>query len=97
MIEFYSSTKTSFYIAPLVYYKGYQAFIEVDGKTEILEIEKHQKGIKIITKGQSGKITLLYEGTTIQKLAPFVSLITISSIGIFYTIKHLKKKKRSHI
>ncbi|MBQ9790469.1 MAG: hypothetical protein IJW24_02620 [Clostridia bacterium] len=96
-VEFDSTDASDYYIVPIIYYKGYSATIEKDGKINNLEIKKHEKGIQIFTNGETGHVTLNYDGTKIQKFAPLVSLVSLIGVVTFVSVRHFKRKKRSQI
>lgn len=91
-IEFYyNDTENPMVIhIPLVYYKGYKAYIEEENgnKTELfISQNEHSKNIhlnsdKIIT----GKVTVEYKMTIIQKFSYLVTIITIISLTVYIWI-----------
>lgn len=91
-IEFYyDDTENPMIIhIPLVYYKGYKAYIEEENgnKTELfISQDEYSKNIhlnsdKIIT----GKVTVEYKRTIIQKVSYIVTLITLISLVVYILV-----------
>lgn len=74
---------------PLIYYKGYNAYIE----NEKLELRKSENGlVEVITNKERGKIIVKYEGTTLQKITKIISLTT-TILFIKKRVKIWKKQK----
>ncbi len=88
---FNSVSDDSYYIVPLVYYKGYSASIKYDnGVVEELNISKTDKAmIKVETLGKEGVVTLNYTGTPIQNVTfiiSFVSSVVVLTMFITYYV-----------
>lgn len=80
---------------PLTYYKGYKAYIEENGEKKKLIVSEDEatKNIKISNKEKlSGKITVEYKMTTIQKISYIITGLTF--IGIVYYIIYKKVKNK---
>lgn len=97
----YNDTKNPLSInIPLVYYKGYTAYIEDEnGNKTDLEVEKNITNAHVLVKNNeilNGKITVEYKLTKIQKISYLISIISIIafSIYIFWNfIKVFREKK----
>lgn len=79
---------------PLIYYKGYKAYIKNDkGKTELEVKENEENGLLIVNNNnlEFGKIEIKYEMTEIQKIAYVLTYGTIICI-IIYMIIYKKRK-----
>lgn len=101
-IEFYNNEDHSFYILPLLYYKGYHAtLVEENGTTHNLEITRDEYAcIKVINDTNlSGKIVVDYTGTSLQTYAYLISGSTLIGLilltPIYYYIKKKKEYKRA--
>lgn len=73
---------------PLIYYKGYRA--KLDDKEIPVTQSKH--GLVELPVKQSGHIMVEYSGTLIQKVSPFISLISLFLTYIYYKLYRKKRK-----
>lgn len=108
IIEFISdgSTKHNFviedpdkeeYDIPLLYYKGYSAYITTpSGEIISLPIRKAKNGaITLVNEdGNVGRVTIEYSGTLIQKIANCITILT-GFIILAVWIKSLKRVKNA--
>lgn len=75
---------------PLIYYKGYRA--RSDNKH--IDIHESDNGLVEILVNGSGKVEVWYEGTTIQRISWYVSLISIFMLIIYiFTINYRRQKE----
>lgn len=72
---------------PLVYYKGFVAYIEDEnGEITYLQAEKNQGNAHVFVKGDNslkGKITVEYRLTTVQKISYVISIISLIIFTIY--------------
>ncbi|MFR9165682.1 MAG: hypothetical protein ACLVKO_05450 [Dysgonomonas sp.] len=80
------TTQTGCIELPMFYYKGYAATIN----NHPIPIQESEKGLVEIVTNESGHIKVWYEGTTMQKISPYVSLIGL--IGLCVYIIRTRKK-----
>lgn len=84
----------SYYELPIIYYKGYKATLETENNKKInLKIEKTQNGLvktNLKENENIGKITVWYNGTSIQKVSYIISFSSFL-ILIFYCLRHKNK------
>ncbi len=101
-IEFeYFDTENALNInMPLIYYKGYTAYIEDEnGNKTDLTVEKNITNAHVLVKSDkilNGKITVEYKLTNIQKISYLISIISIIIFSIYMCVKYLiifRKKK----
>ena len=77
---------------PLVYYKGYEAKTD-DGTSVHLDGKGINGLVRVYTGTLTGKVTVRYEGTIIQKLSDIFSFqVILGLILIVCTIKSIKKE-----
>ncbi len=83
----YTNTKLDI---PLLYYKGYSAYLTSGDTTVILPIQKSNNSLMSINIGEykEGVIHFYYQGTRIQKVS---ALISIATGGLFILYSLLKK------
>lgn len=84
------------YTVPLIYYKGYEAWIDCeDGTRTQLSVAKSAEALVQVTNttGLSGKIRVEYTGTAVQKVSTVISFMTVIGVG-FYFIYTFKKGER---
>lgn len=75
---------------PLTYYKGYKAVLD-DNE---IEIKQSDNGLIEIPVSRSGYIRVWYEGTIIQKISPYISILGILLLcGYIYLINRKKCSK----
>lgn len=84
------------YIFPLIYYKGYEAwsFSEQGEKIKHPVIQNDQglvtvEGVEDVT----GKITVEYTGTMIQKISTVISVITLAGILVYWRKKRFTMRR----
>lgn len=73
---------------PRCYYKGYVAYIN----DKEIPIEESKNGLIKIEVKESGKVKLIYSGTIIQKISPYISILSII-ILCFYILYNRKKSE----
>jgi len=74
---------------PLIYYKGYKAVLNGND----LKISESDNGLIQLTVNQSGDINVWYDGTIIQKVSVYISLI---SLVIFVVLIFISNRKREN-
>lgn len=84
---------------PLVYYKGYRAYIEDDaGNITELKVEKNIENAHVLVTSDeilSGKITVKYCLTNVQKTSYIISSISFVGFLIYILIYVFKNKKKN--
>ena len=96
-IEFSNNNESDSYLElPLIYYLGYKATLDVDGKTVNLTVEKGTNDIvKVDLDGYtSGTIKISYAGTTLEHLSVVISIVTLILLLLYVVRKSGFKKKR---
>lgn len=94
-ISFPAEYNASTYDAPLIYYKGYSAFLEkADGSRIALLVQESDSGtVRVLTQDNAkGVITVSYTGTVLQKASYGLNAAAILLAGFF-----LLKSKKSHL
>ncbi|MDR2122408.1 MAG: hypothetical protein LBP34_04700 [Flavobacteriaceae bacterium] len=77
---------------PLFYYKGYHA--EIDG--EKIPLKESKNGLLELTDvDHSGKIKILFSGTPIQRISPYVSLISLLVLIIYICWDYYHSKTKA--
>ncbi|MFR9165681.1 MAG: DUF6541 family protein [Dysgonomonas sp.] len=76
---------------PLTYYKGYTATIN----NKKIPVSQSQNGLVEIATNESGQVKVWYEGTIVQKISPYVSLIGL--IGLCVYIIRIRNNKKLKI
>ena len=71
---------------PLTYYKGYTATIN----NANIEVTKSKNGFVEIPVNQSGKVTVEFTGTFLQKYSIYITLISIILLSIYIIIQNRK-------
>jgi len=66
---------------PLFYYKGYRMAYDNDRNSEA--VVESDNGLVEISATRSGKIRVWYEGTMIQKISPYISLVSIILLCVY--------------
>ncbi len=98
-VSFETSDNSEYYDVPLIYYKGYSSKITLeDGSIKELETFKSPNNnlVRVATpKDLSGKITVYYKMTVLQKLAYTISILTVICILAIAILKSYKLKKSS--
>jgi hypothetical protein len=61
---------------PLIYYKGYRA--ELNG--EELSVGESKNGLLEVTAAQSGKVTVYYAGTVVQKISVWITILSLLAL-----------------
>ncbi|BES62455.1 hypothetical protein DCPSUM001_26990 [Dysgonomonas capnocytophagoides] len=74
---------------PLTYYKGYTATIN----NANIEVTKSKNGFVEIPVNQSGKVTVEFTGTFLQKYSIYITLISIILLSIYIIIQNRKLQK----
>lgn len=74
---------------PFVYYKGYSAYID-DKSIPLFESMNGLVGITIDKEYRSGIIKVFYEGTLLQEITRYVSIIALFMYIIFYKKMKIK-------
>ncbi len=80
---------------PLIMYKGYKAVLETpEGKTDLELTYGKNNVIRVDIKGATeGTITAWYEGTTVQKVSFYVTVVSFAGVIAYYIIARRKKRK----
>lgn len=73
----YSTNQKKTVELPLIYYKGYQAFLTQDGSKKELQIITKSKDFISVKLQGTGEVTVNYGGTRLQKISHTVSLLTL--------------------
>ncbi|MBO4901787.1 MAG: hypothetical protein J5518_03225 [Lachnospiraceae bacterium] len=81
--------------APFVYYKGYAASLtDTEGRKISLPVSISEKGTcRVYTGSQTGRLTVYYRGTVLQKLAMTASILTVAGLIVYA----LYRRKRNGI
>jgi len=76
---------------PLIYYIGYSAYLTSGDTTVVLPIERTETSLMSINleEYREGKIHFYYQGTRIQKISTYISLLTGFLFVLFYGMKWL--------
>ena len=78
------------YIVPLIYYKGYHAWIESEDGTKInLPVEHSEDALVQVHNdtGIEGKIFVEYGGTVVQSISTVISMITVIGVMLYFTLR----------
>ena len=95
-VEFYNNNSNDSYLElPLIYYLGYKATLDINGKTVNLAVEKGTNNIvKVPLDGYaSGTIYVKYSGTYLQYISLIITIVTLLLLFIYIISK--KRKYRS--
>jgi hypothetical protein len=76
---------------PLIYYIGYSAYLTSGDTTVLLPIERTETSLMSINlqEYKEGKIHFYYQGTRIQKISSYISVLTGFLLILFYGLKWL--------
>ena len=85
-------------MAPLIYYKGYEAGYELDGEWHKLPVSKSSSGLVEIEFEQPMEtvITVRYGGTFVQMISNIISVVTVIGLvglGLYRGRKRKKQKE----
>lgn len=86
------------YILPLMYYKGYEAWLYCEDGTSVrLPLDASDNALVRVhnTEGKAGEIQVEYDGTALQKLSLLISLVSFFCILIYIVVKHIKRTRRN--
>mgnify|MGYP003289382353 CR=1 FL=1 len=89
-------TKGCRFVAPLLYYKGYEAVLMMEnGQQKPLEVSKSSDGLVEIRLDEKadGAINVWYEGTTVQKVSNVISFLVILGIFLMIIVFRFRKSK----
>ena len=77
---------------PLLYYKGYAAYYMSENESDFLEVSKSDKSLINIDLGskKKGSIKLFYNGTRVQRISVYTSLLTLILIVVYRLIRRRK-------
>ncbi len=80
---------------PLLYYKGYGAFYDDNGKYILLKTTKDSKSLLNVDLGdiKEGRLYIFYNGTLIQKISGYLSAIFVGLISVIFGLKSFEKIK----
>lgn len=82
---------------PRIYYLGYDAeIINENGDKVKLELYMNDKGFIETKINSNGTLILKYTGTTANKVANIISLVTLLGIATYISIQYYKNKKYSN-
>ena len=83
---------------PLVYYKGYQAYLKTDdGKKYDLKVEKDKQTGQVLVsggKGLKGTVTVEYKMTFIQGICYTISTVALIGLVVYIIVYNRKEKKK---
>lgn len=71
---------------PLTYYKGYEAKLNA----KKIDLEQSEYGLVEVKTNDNGLVEIFYEGTFIQKISPYISLISFIAL-ILYIFRKSRK------
>ncbi len=91
-INFKNNESDSYLELPYIYYKGYSAYLD-DNKLEVYEGVNGLVNVNIDKKYSNGKIKVFYEGTILQKVTKWISLLTLFICICFSIRKKIKIKQ----
>jgi len=74
---------------PLTYYKGYAAYLN----EKEISINESNHGFVEIPIQESGNVKIIYAGTFVQKISPYITLVSLLLLCV-YIIFSIRKKKR---
>ena len=89
-IQFYGNNiKDSYFELPLIYYLGYKATLDVNGKEHNLIVEKGSNNIVKVDLSDyiNGTIYVKYGGSILQHISLVISIITLILLIIYVVIK----------
>jgi len=93
-VTFCADSQSEYYVVPIIYYKGYSAYIKQNDERIKLNVESDTNAmIKIHTKGLEGEVYLFYKGTILQNITFILSNINVMLISC-YVIYHTYIKKK---
>ena len=81
---------------PLIYYKGYTAHIYTpENRGEALEVIATADGLVQVNKDVSdvGEIVVSYDGTIVQTISEWISIITVLALIIWRIRKYMLNRK----
>lgn len=84
------------YVLPLIYYKGYTARIYTpENRGEALEVIATADGLVQVNKDVSdvGEIVVSYDGTMVQTISEWISIITVLAMVIWCIRKYTMNRK----
>lgn len=82
-----NTTENTILELPYIYYLGYEVYIETNGeqtKIDILESENGFISIKLKNEVETGNVSIKYIGTNIMKISMIISIISFTTIIIYY-------------
>lgn len=84
---------------PLIYYKGYSAYLSSEYGNRFLEISKTENGMILVNLEdvQSGSVHVFYNGTRLKNIAEISSLLTFFSLFIYLIVQFIKSKYESKL
>lgn len=75
---------------PLFYYKGYEWAYDNDKLSRL--VTESDNGLIELPVSRSGHIRVWYEGTIIQKISPYISILSILLLCVYIWLVNRKKK-----
>jgi hypothetical protein len=97
-VMFDTDSPSSFYDIPLLYYKGYKASLtDKNGNTHKLTVEKSPNNnlVRVFNNVKlSGKITVSYAKTVIQKISIGLTVLSLFTISFLWIRKKISQKSR---
>lgn len=73
---------------PLVYYKGYKAYLN----EKEITISQSDNGLIEIPVNESGSVKVYYAGTVIQRASWYITIVAIIALGIYIFLVKRKRK-----
>jgi len=73
---------------PLLYYKGYCATLN----NKEIPVKQSRVGLVEIPVNESGNIRVVYSGTFVQKISPYITLISIIGLCLYIIINNRRKR-----
>jgi len=76
---------------PLTYYKGYKA----TSNNKEINVSESDNGLIEIPVNEPGEIKVWYAGTIVQKVSPYITLISILVLCIYIPLSYRKRKSKT--
>lgn len=82
-------TEKDVFELPLVYYIGYQTYLN----GELIPYQQSENGLMELSLTESGKVEVIYVGTTIQKISYYTTILSVLLLIMFIFYAKYKQKK----